>query len=62
MFKLQEESGITREYEDPEELYDFIFALTGDEYEAIEVSSWAELAVIGNQYLGDGFTVTVEEE
>lgn len=61
MFKLFEESGITREYEDPEELYDIIYALTGDEFEAINVSSWAELAGVEETYNGDGFTVTVEE-
>lgn len=61
MYKLHEDSGIIREYRDPEELYDIIYALTGDEFEAINVSSWAELAGVEEIYNGDGFTVTVGE-
>lgn len=62
IFKLEEESGITRIYDDLEELYDFVFALNEDDFEAIEVSNWAELAAVEETYIGDGFTVTAREE
>ena len=42
-------------------IYDYIDDLVGTE-EAINASSWCELAEIGERYEGDGFTITVVEE
>ena len=33
-----------------------------EEFDAIEASSWCELAYAGEIYQGDGFTITVTEE
>lgn len=47
----------------PEDLYSKIVILSnGDEWLAIEISSWAELACIGEEYDADDFTVEVIEE
>lgn len=55
-----------RECYKAERVYDELvdnFGINGvDDFEAIEAESWCELAVVGEVYYGEGFTITVEEE
>lgn len=49
----------------PESVYDYLTDNTVfgfDELDAIEASSWCELAYVGESYTGDGFYIEVKEE
>lgn len=47
---------------DIESVYDHVEKITGDVLTAIEVSSWAELACVGDCYERDTFIVEVIED
>lgn len=42
-------------------VYDKVFRITWDAWEAIEASSWSELAAVGEIYTHDDFTIEVVE-
>lgn len=44
------------------QVYDIVERLTGDEMLAIETSSWAELACVGEEYETDQILIEVVEE
>jgi len=47
-------------HDDPEAVFDWLNSQVGTE-EAIEASSWCELACVGEEYESDNFYITVEE-
>lgn len=51
-------SSISKTTNDTNDVYYWV-SLNFDEKEAIEASSWCELAVVGDVYFGDGFTIGI---
>lgn len=47
---------------DAEGVFNRICKITNDEYTAIEVSSWCEIAGIGEEYENDKFSVEIVED
>lgn len=56
-----EKSGVIYSYKQPEDIFDLIESISSNE-EAVEISSWAELAGVGEMYYGEGFNVEVVED
>ena len=46
---------------DTEDIYNFLVSDAGTE-EAIRASCWCELAVVGDVYFGNGFTIAIVED
>jgi hypothetical protein len=62
MFEVKEAgSRIATTVSTSERVFDMILKITGDEAIAIEVSSWSELASIGETYETESFVVTVTD-
>ena len=57
--KNGESNGISTKW--PEDVYNIIENITGDERESIEASEWCEQAEIGDTYEKDEFVITVVE-
>ncbi|SDD73805.1 hypothetical protein [Sporomusa acidovorans] len=55
----QEETNITTTVSTSSMVFDLIYEIMNDEAIAIEVSSWSEVASVGNSYETDNFTVKV---
>ncbi|WP_371367823.1 hypothetical protein SRRS_16200 [Sporomusa rhizae] len=59
-FKIrQEETNITTTVSTSSMVFDLIYKIMNDERVAIEVSSWSEVASVGDSYETDNFTVKV---
>lgn len=59
-FKVrQEETNITTTVSTSSMVFDLIYKIMNDERVAIEVSSWSEVASVGDSYETDNFTVKV---
>jgi len=48
--------------DNPECIYDVVMKDTGNEELAIDASSWCEIAVIGQSYEHDVFTIYIEDD
>lgn len=47
---------------DADSVYGYVEKISGDEWEAIEASSWADIASVDDTYERDDFTVEVIED
>lgn len=56
------ETQVTYTVSDADSVYGYVEKISGDERAAIEASSWAEIASIGDCYERDTFSVEVVED
>ena len=55
------EDHVTYLCDSPEDVFDVLYS-NGYKVEAMEGSSWAELATVPSSYEGDGFIIYMDEE